>query len=119
MPHLQLEYAEELVAEEELPGLLAVVHAAARDTGLFVESHIRIRARPVAHYLVGGERAPFAHVELRIRAGRHSRHHRLLADAVVAALQPQLPTAALSAEVVEINEGGYARHYPDPEEERP
>ncbi|MFP4606739.1 MAG: 5-carboxymethyl-2-hydroxymuconate Delta-isomerase [Thiohalospira sp.] len=119
MPHLQLEYAEELVAEEELPGLLAVVHAAARDTGLFVESHIRIRARPVAHYLVGGERAPFAHVELRIRAGRHSRHHRLLADAVVAALQPQLPTAALSAEVVEINEEGYARHYPDPEEEKP
>lgn len=119
MPHLILEYAEDAVPRAEVPALVAEVHEVARETGLFPESQIKVRARPVVDYLVGGERRPFVHAELRIKAGRSDEQRRLLAEAVLAVLRARLAGTVLTAEVVEMDPAAYARYYPDPEEESP
>jgi 5-carboxymethyl-2-hydroxymuconate isomerase len=119
MPHLILEYAEAAIPRAEVPALLAEVHEVARATGLFTESRIKVRARPVADYLTGGERRPFVHAELRIRAGRSPEERKRLAEAVLAILRARLAGTVLTAEVVEMDPAAYARYYPDPEEEAP
>ena len=119
MPHLILEYAEDAVSRDELPGLLAEVHEVARATGLFAESRIKVRARPVADYLTAGERRPFVHAELRIQAGRSPEERKRLAEAVLAILRARLAGTVLTAEVVEMDSAAYARFYPEPEEGAP
>ncbi|WP_018141954.1 hypothetical protein [Thioalkalivibrio sp. ALJ7] len=70
MPHLILEYAADREAAVPAAALVDAVHRAVRESGLFPESHIKVRARPVLEYRVGGQAAPVVRAEVRIQSGR-------------------------------------------------
>jgi 5-carboxymethyl-2-hydroxymuconate isomerase len=61
MPHLIIEYSQQQAGPQQIERLLDAVHKAAVATGLFEESHIRVRALPFSDYRVGGRRAHFIH----------------------------------------------------------
>lgn len=112
MPHLILEYAAGPEAVIPVAALVDAVHRAARDSGLFLESHIKVRARPVSEYRVGGRMAPFVHAELRIKSGRTLEQRQALSYAVLEALREGSPDTVITVEVVEMEARSYARHYP-------
>ncbi len=83
MPHLIIEFSQGLAEAEQIEAMLDAVHRAAANTGLFDESHIRVRAIPVAHYRVGGVREPFIHVKCRDHAGEAQRRKKILSEVVL------------------------------------
>lgn len=110
MPHLIIEYPAGLADAGQVEAMLTALHGAAAGTGLFDEGHIRVRGWPLAHYLVGGERKSFIHVQCRIHAGRTATQRRVLSDAVLAALRAQsLAVSVITVEVVEMDGDSYAK----------
>jgi len=111
MPHLIIEFPQDAIKSEQVEAMLDVVHGAAVVSGLFDESHIRVRAIPLSHYRAGGRRAPFIHVQCRIQAGRGAAQKRQLSEAVLAAIREQgLPLKVITVEVVEMDRASYARY---------
>lgn len=111
MPHLIIEYPQDIIAAERVEATLGKVHQAALGTGLFEESHIRIRAIPLTHYRHGGKQEPFIHVQCRIHAGRPDEKKRQLSEAVLTVIRKEeLPVKVITVEVVEMDKASYARY---------
>jgi len=110
MPHLIIEYARDLLPEAQIMPLLQAVHQAAEQTQLFDSSHIKVRAVPVTHFLVGGEGRGFVHAQLRIKEGRDQKQKKHLSEQVQAALRQHLPGAfVITVEVVDMDNDTYAK----------
>lgn len=110
MPHLIIEFAEELADAEQVGQMLDAVHDAAYGTGLFEHSHIRTRAIPVRHYRTGGQPRPFMHAQLRIHSGRNAAQKRTLSESVLRALRDQSwPAQSITVEVVDMDLASYAK----------
>jgi len=84
MPHVIVEYSDNLAAAVEIKSLLAALHAAALETGVFPAGGIRTRAERRDEYIVadGRPEAAFVHVMLRIGAGRDMATKKRAADHV-------------------------------------
>lgn len=110
MPHLIVEYADDLATDDDVIPMLDAVHAAAVSTGLFDETHIKTRAIPVRHYRTGTGHGPFIHAQLRIKAGRTEAQKRELSGAVLAAIRSRdLPAQVITVEVVDMDVATYAK----------
>ena len=110
MPHIIIEYAHELAGDGAVAAMLSAVHEAVAASGLFEVGHIRVRAWPVEHYLVGGQRKGFIHAQCRIHDGRTEAQRRLLSETVLATLCAQGWAAEIiTVEVVEMDHGSYAK----------
>lgn len=111
MPHLIIEYPQDVIPATKVEALLDAVHAAAAATGLFEQSHIRVRTIPLQHYRVGGRGEPFIHVQCRIHAGRSAEQKQGLSGAVLAAIKVQgVSLQSITVEVVEMERASYAKH---------
>jgi len=111
MPHLIIEYPQDCVTDVQIESLLDTLHRAALQSGLFDESHIRLRAVPLNHYRSGGKHKSFIHVQCRIHAGRTDDQKRLLSEAILAAIREQaLAVAVITVEVVEMDRASYAKY---------
>jgi 5-carboxymethyl-2-hydroxymuconate isomerase len=114
MPHLIIEYSQPQAEPEQVETLLDAVHQAAAQTGLFEESHIRVRALPVVFYRTGGSDGHFIHAQLRIHAGRNEAQKRWLSGVVLDALKAQQwPAVSITVEVVELDRATYAKYVAD------
>lgn len=111
MPHVIVEYSANLAGPVDVMGLLAALHRAALETGVFPAGGIRTRAERREEYIVadGRPEAGFVHVMLRIGAGRDLPTRKRAADHVFAALCAQLAPEqarrplAISLEVQELD----------------
>ncbi|MDH5785851.1 MAG: hypothetical protein OEZ16_09625, partial [Chromatiales bacterium] len=61
MPHIIIEYGVEQAEPQRVEELLEAVHRAVAWSGLFDESHIRVRALAYDYYRVAGIRQGFIH----------------------------------------------------------
>jgi 5-carboxymethyl-2-hydroxymuconate isomerase len=111
MPHVVVEYSGNLAGALDMKALLAALHAAALETGVFPAGGIRTRAARRDEFIVADGRpdAGFVHVMLRIGAGRDAATKKRAGEAVFAvlcerldALQGRRPLA-ISLEVQELD----------------
>ncbi len=114
MPHLIIEYAAPLAADEKVLALLDAVYEAALATALFPADHIRTRAIPVVFYRTGEASSPdsatFIHAQLRIKEGRSEAQKKALSRAVLAAIKrQQWPAQVITVEVVDMDTASYAK----------
>ena len=111
MPHLIIEYAQDMEVEEKVPAMLNAVHNAAVASGLFDEGNIKVRAIPLVHYRFGKGRDPFIHAQLRIQVGRNQDQKKALSNAVLKTLREQnWPAGMITVEVVEMDTATYAKY---------
>ena len=111
MPHLIIEYAQDLSSNEQARAMLDAVHDAALSSELFVESHIKTRLIPVTHYRVGSSQDRFIHAQLRIKSGRDMEQKKALSEAVLMAIRSQnWPANVITVEVVEMDDASYAKY---------
>ena len=110
MPHLTVEHSANLGDQTDLDALCLALHGAMLATGLFELGAIRVRALMADHSAVADllPQNAFAHLALRIGAGRSALEKKAAGDdifkAATQALAPlfKTPHFALSLEITEI-----------------
>ena len=111
MPHLIIEFADDLAVDNAVSEMLNAVHDATVKTKLFIESHIKTRAIPVKYYRTGVGRDPFIHAQLRIKSGRNEAQKKMLSESVLSAIVNQAwPVKIVTVEVVDIDSATYSKH---------
>lgn len=73
MPHVTVEYTDNLAAEGDIPGLLRTLADALCDSGgVFPKGGVRVRAVRLSEYAIadGAEDDAFVHLTVKIGAGR-------------------------------------------------
>jgi 5-carboxymethyl-2-hydroxymuconate isomerase len=111
MPHLTVEYSDNLARLTEMDVLCQALHTSLLASGLFELGAIRVRARACPHYAVADllPQNAFADLILRIGTGRSEDEKKTVGQALMrvaeAHFAPQLasPHFALSLEVQEIS----------------
>ena len=110
MPHIIVEYAEQLLNDEQLGTLLQKIHHTIADSGLFDASHIKTRAYPFRAFTHAGGNKPYIHIQARIKSGRDTDNKKRLADAILAGLkQLAIPAAVITVEVIDMDRDSYAK----------
>jgi len=118
VPHLIVEYSANLERAVDVPRLIAAVHAAALETGVFPIGGIRTRAerRDIYEIADGHPDNGFIHVQARIGAGRAPELRSKAAEHIFAVVKAETakPFASrplgLTFEIVEINPVGSLKH---------
>lgn len=118
MPHLIVEYSANLERDVDIPRLVAAVHAAALETGVFPIGGTRTRAerRDVYRIADGHPDNAFVHVQARIGAGRTPEVRQRAAETIFAAVKAETARAfagrplGLTLEIVEIDPVGSLKH---------
>lgn len=118
MPHLIVEYSANLERDVDIPRLVAVIHAAALETGVFPVGGIRTRAERRDIYAIADSHPDngFIHVQARIGAGRTPEVRQRAAEHIFAAVKAGTARVfasrplGLTLEIVEIDPVGSLKH---------
>ena len=91
MPHLIVEYSANLERDLDIPRLVAAIHAAALETGVFPVGGIRTRAERREVYAVADSHPDnaFIHVQARIGSGRTPEVRQQAAEHIFAAVKAE------------------------------
>ncbi|RMF07734.1 MAG: 5-carboxymethyl-2-hydroxymuconate Delta-isomerase [Alphaproteobacteria bacterium] len=111
MPHLTIEYSANLESRVTIADVVAAIHQAAIETGLFPIGGIRTRAVRRDHYVIadGDPDNAFVHLVARIGHGRDEEARRQITDRLFGALCDVLDEAfsasplAVSFDLEEMN----------------
>lgn len=110
MPHILIEYAQNLDTSLDLNALVRAVHEGALRADLFEPEAIKVRAIAYHHYLVAGQVQDFIHLRIQILSGRSEQQKKHLsqclfesAEAVAAAVP------SLTVEVVDMDRFSYVK----------
>ncbi len=110
MPHLVLEHSTELAESHDVAALVQELFQTAVDSGVFGAEDIRARSVACDNTVTGAAKPGFAHLILRMMAGRPEDVRLRLAEDLLAVMQRHLPeVGALSVAPEEIKRETYAR----------
>ncbi|MDH5231881.1 MAG: 5-carboxymethyl-2-hydroxymuconate Delta-isomerase [Gammaproteobacteria bacterium] len=110
MPHIIVEYAEQLITDKEIPTLLHAIHQAIDESGLFDASHIKTRAYPFRAYTQAGGDQAYIHIQARIKSGRDADNKKRLSDAIVTKLNSfSLAPSVLTVEIIDMDRDSYGK----------
>ena len=118
MPHLIVEYSANLERHLDVPHLVAGVHAAALETGVFPIGGIRSRAVRREVYAIADQHPDnaFIHVQARIGKGRAAEVRQKAAEHIFAVVKAETAKVfasrplGLTFEIVEIDSVGSLKH---------
>lgn len=119
MPHVIVEYTDNIAGEARMPELLATINRILiHQGGAFPTGGIRSRAILLTDYCVadGTEDDAFVHITLKIGSGRSEEVKRTACDALFVAVKEHFAALfarrflALSMELIEFSEGGTYKH---------
>jgi len=117
MPHLVIEYAENLQEQISINALVSSAQEAMQRSGLFAPHTIKTRALPFRHFIAGGaiegSGGSFIHAEVRLFEGRSEREREALSSAVFNCLcQFADGVPAVTVEVREMDPSCYSKRLP-------
>ena len=111
MPHIIVEYSEELFEDIEITPVLETIHHSIVDSGLFEESHIKTRAYPFKEFTNAGERNPYIHIQARIKSGRDASNKKALSEGILAGLKTlNIQASVITVEIIDMDRESYAKH---------
>jgi 5-carboxymethyl-2-hydroxymuconate isomerase len=115
VPHIIIEYAEQLAGKAEIEAILQAVHNATADSGLFKANQIKTRAYPFRQFSNAGGNDPYIHIQARIKSGRDADNKKRLGEAILAGLSSLNSNASvITVEVIDMDRDSYAKHGPNP-----
>ena len=111
MPHIIIEYAEDIINQQGAQLLVDAIFVAAEESGMFEPLNIKVRAVPVAVYRLGLLGEGFIHVQCRIHAGRTTEAKKSLTASIINALRNlSIDVAVMTAEVVDMDRDSYSKY---------
>jgi 5-carboxymethyl-2-hydroxymuconate isomerase len=90
MPHIVVEYSQNLQAQVKETGLLAELHRTVIASGLFSPEAVKARGVAYEDYVLTGEDKSFLHVNVAILEGRPLEAREALMESVFAVLQQKM-----------------------------
>jgi len=110
MPHIIVEYAEQLAEETDIATLLETVHHAVADSGLFLAQQIKTRAYPFRQFTHGGGSDPYIHIQARIKAGRDADNKKRLGEEILAGLTKlHIAAPVITVEIIDMDRDSYGK----------
>ncbi|MFO6425471.1 5-carboxymethyl-2-hydroxymuconate Delta-isomerase [Motilimonas sp. KMU-193] len=112
MPHLVMEYAQELETSHDIASLLNAVHDAAKGSGYFTSSAIKSRAQPYPYYRIGdlGSEGMFIHLTVSLLKGRSSKEKYQLSQLLCRTLTESVDfVGSVSVDVRDLDEEVYSK----------
>jgi 5-carboxymethyl-2-hydroxymuconate isomerase len=110
MPHVSIEYSDDVAGQIAIEDLVAAVHDGAMSSELFPEYDIKTRATGYRHHRTGQTRDSFVHVAVHLLDGRSDAQKSMLSEAVLAAIEPRLPqVVSVSVEILDIHRASYRK----------
>jgi 5-carboxymethyl-2-hydroxymuconate isomerase len=113
VPHIIVEYAEQLLDDAEVHTMLQAVHCSIVDSGLFKENQIKTRAYSFNEFTNAGESNPYIHIQARIKVGRDADNKKRLGDAVLAGFKTlNIQASVITVEVIDMDRDSYGKYVP-------
>jgi 5-carboxymethyl-2-hydroxymuconate isomerase len=110
LPHFIVEYSEDLAATNDLAALCQLLFDTAKSSGMFDPDAIKVRALPCTHWRIGTDPQSFAHITIRLMAGRDHLVKSRLSKSVLTAMDEHLPeVGSLTVDIKEIDPTTYAK----------
>jgi 5-carboxymethyl-2-hydroxymuconate isomerase len=113
MPHVIIEYSENVPALANPAELTQIAHSTMMESGLFNAADVKSRATAAEHYLVGekGTDGSFVHVTVYLLEGRNLLQKQRLSEALRDALQlPLQKVSQLSVDIRELQKDVYRKY---------
>jgi 5-carboxymethyl-2-hydroxymuconate isomerase len=113
VPHIILEYAEQLADDAEVDAMLQAVHHSIADSGLFKANQIKTRAYPFRSFTNAGGSNPYIHIQARIKLGRDADNKKRLGEAILAGLSAlNIPASVITVEIIDMDRDSYGKFIP-------
>ena len=113
MPHIIVEYSEQLFETSEVQSMLQTIHQSIVRSRLFDDSHIKIRAYPFKEYSNAGEKNPYIHVQARIKSGRDVDNKKRLSQEILIGLKTlNLRASVVTVEIIDMDRDSYSKYIP-------
>jgi len=113
MPHIIVEYAEQLADDTQVAAILQTVHNAIAESGLFEVSHIKTRAYPFRTFTHAGGSNPYIHIQTRIKSGRDADNKKRLSEVILAGLSTlNIPASVITVEIIDMDRDSYGKYVP-------
>lgn len=90
MPHIVVEYSDNLHTEVQQSNLLSTLHQVVLRSGLFSPEAIKARAQSYQHYILPEGSNNFIHITVSILSGRNIAQRKALSEAVFQATKQAL-----------------------------
>jgi len=113
VPHIIVEYPEQLVNDTQVGALLETIHHAIAESGLFKADQIRTRAYAFRKYTNAGGSDPYIHIQARIKAGRDVDNKKQLGDVILKGLSSlNIPASVITVEIIDMERESYGKYAP-------
>ena len=113
VPHIILEYAEQLADDAEVDAMLKAVHRSIADSGLFKANQIKTRAYPFRGFTNAGGGSPYIHIQARIKHGRDAGNKKRLGEEILAGLSAlNIPASVVTVEIIDMDRDSYGKTVP-------
>ena len=113
MPHIIIEYQQQVIKESQVDSMLLAIHSAIADSGLFKANQVKTRAYPFTHFSNAGEQDPYIHVQARIKSGRDSDNKKQLAEAILSGFKKlDIHASVVTVEIIDMDRESYGKYIP-------
>jgi len=113
VPHIIVEYQEDLADDLHIDALLMNIHDAVSESGLFKADQIKTRAYPFRGFTNAGGNNPYIHIQARIKSGRDAENKKRLGEVILSGLSAlQIPASVITVEVIDMDRGSYGKYLP-------
>jgi len=114
MPHIIVEYPEQLLEDAEVHAMLQVIHRSIADSGLFQESQIKTRAYPFKVFTNAGGSDSYIHIQARIKSGRDADNKKRLGEVILSGIKTlNIQVSVVTAEVIDMDRDSYSKYAPN------
>ena len=110
MPHIIIEYSEQLMDKPKVDATLKTVHQAVADSGLFEVGHIKTRAYSFESFTNAGEADPYIHIQARIKSGRDAENKKNLSQVILGGISSMnIPASVITVEIIDMDRASYGK----------
>ena len=114
MPHIIIEYSEELLEDAEVQTMLKAVHCSIANSGLFKANQIKTRAYPFKEFTNAGESNPYIHIQARIKSGRDADNKKNFAEVILSGFEIlSIQASVITVEVIDMDRDSYGKYIPE------
>ncbi|MCE3231927.1 MAG: 5-carboxymethyl-2-hydroxymuconate isomerase [Rickettsiaceae bacterium] len=110
MPHIVIEYSDNLANEVKSTGLTKLLHQTVVDSGLFSPDAVKARSVAFSDYVLIEGAKDFIHVTVSILSGRTQQQRKDLNESVFQTVKKAIPTAdKVSSDIREMDGAVYKK----------
>lgn len=114
MPHIIVEYSEQLANHTQVDAVLQTIHHAIAESGLFKADQIKTRAYSFNNFTNAGGSEPYIHIQARIKSGRDVDNKRQLGAVILEGVSAlNIPASVITVEIIDMERESYGKYSPD------